>query len=807
MLVPVTKLGCRSLLGLVPVLCLGLAPSTARGEGMGQALVRNLDSPWAVHPLTDANGKVPLLVPLPAGTSGASLGLREMAPGVATAWMTPDEVAQFDELHPEIALSVGPPLRTMLEASGGWTGARAFRETTGGDGTGVAVGVVDTGIDLTHPGFRTADGHTRVAWLLTWGAPRGLHPEIEDAMGCNDPQQSPCAVYSADDIDAALSKKSLPDDMRDRIGHGTHVAGIAAGSGANPSGADPIFIGMAPKATLIIAAPTGSGGFPDPAVLRGASFVFDRAQAMGLPAVVNLSLGGDFGPHDGTSALETGLAALVGDGHPGRAIVVAAGNSGALYKIGEEGPAGIRTEVRVDDHAPARVPVLLPNTDGGQVYVWVGYRKGDDVSVGLEGPEGTWIPNVEPGDDVGYDDGAGTTASVFNNDPDRADSLNPNTHGAVISWSGKWTKNGSFAIDLAGHGDVSLWVTPTGAAANSGAYFPRATKAGTISTPATSPSLFAVGCSTNRLTWHSFDKTTIQVSDDFPVDSPCYYSSAGPTATGLPKPELLAPGGFVISALSTDADPRTVDGSIFDGSRDCPDGTQCYVVQDGYVVSAGTSMSTPHVAGAMALLLQRDPNLTQSSLTEILQASARYPTGTVPFESAVGAGSLSLEHALDVMPVESQTTAVPDGSKSWWLLGDETARPDPTFPVWATLELRLADGSIVSGLDEKKISVLVDGGRVVSGATRVRHGLFRFAVAGEAGSGGTTMRIEVLYDGVPIGTAKELPIGADPWIDSSAPTVEGGCTIGDAGSERAPGYAGLAAVGVLAFVRRARRNR
>ena len=49
---------------------------------------------------------------------------------------------------------------------------------------------------------------------------------------------------------------------------------------------------------------------------------------MGLPAVVNLSLGGDFGPHDGTSVLERGLSAFVGDDKPGRVIVVASGNSG-----------------------------------------------------------------------------------------------------------------------------------------------------------------------------------------------------------------------------------------------------------------------------------------------------------------------------------------------------------------------------------------------------------------------------------------------------------------------------------------------
>jgi subtilisin family serine protease len=777
-------------------------PGVAWADGPAQALARWLDSPRKVHPLADADGRIPVTVALEPGQSAADLGLRELVPGMAAARMTPDELAVFDELHPDVALRAGPPLRTMLDASGSWTGARAFRQSTGTDGKGAVVGIVDTGIDVTHPSFRAPDGHTRIAWLLTWGSPRGVHADVEAAMGCTDPSQAPCAVYSAADIDAILASGSVPVDLRDDVGHGTHVAGIAAGNGRNADGSKEQYVGVAPGATIVMAAPGHGGGFPDDVVVRGTKFVFDRADALGLPAVANLSLGGDYGPHDGTSPLERALESFVGDDKPGRAIVVAAGNSGALYKVGDVSPAGVRTAVHVEPHARVSIPVLLPNSTGGQVYVSIAYRKGDLVKVGLDGPDGTWIGDVPPGADAGYDDGAGTTASVINDETTKNSVLTADSSGAIVAWDGKWTQDAKFAVTLSGSGDVDLWVTATGQAGHEGAYFPHGTKAGTIAVPASAPGLMAVGCSVNRLTWTSFDGTPIEVAKELPPDSVCYYSAAGPTASGVPKPEILAPGGFVASALSVDADPRTQQDSIFDGATDCPHGAQCFVVNDNYVVSAGTSMSSPQVAGAAALLLARAPNLTQSELTDILQSAARKPTGTVNFDSQAGVGALDLTRALDVMAQEIPLDKAPAVDKSWWYVSDDTARPDPTAPVWATIELRRADGSIASGLDGKKISVLVEGGHVTKPVAKVRHGLFRFAVGAERGTGGGKLLVTVLYDGATIGETKVLDVATDPFIDTAKPTAVGGCAVGPSDASASASGGVLSALALVVAARR-----
>ena len=150
-----------------------------------------------------------------------------------------------------------------------------------------------------------------------------MHADLESAYGC-DGKDTACAVYAASDLDALLASNGNPPT--DDFGHGTHVASLAAGNGL--SSKVPTYIGMAPEATFVVArVAQANGDIDDADVLRAVKFVFDRAADLGMPAVVNLSLGSDFGAHDGSSALEGELSGMVGPDFPGRAIVVAAGNS------------------------------------------------------------------------------------------------------------------------------------------------------------------------------------------------------------------------------------------------------------------------------------------------------------------------------------------------------------------------------------------------------------------------------------------------------------------------------------------------
>jgi subtilisin family serine protease len=521
--------------------------------------------------------------------------------------------------------------------------------------------------------------------------------------------------------------------------------------------------------------------------------------------------------------LEKGLASMVGDDKPGRAIVVAAGNSGALYQLGEIGPLGIHTEVRVTPGAETRVPILTPSAKTGKGFVWITFRPGDEVSVGLDGPGGSrWIGLVEPRDEAGYKDGEGTTAAVINSLVNGKAPLTEDTNSAVVAFDGAWEK-GSFAIRLSGRGDAQLWVTGQGDVSPSrstGLLFERAVRQGTITVPASHPSLLAVGCTLNRVAWKPLKGPPIALAefageDDPQPDGMCYFSSAGPTPLGVAKPEISAPGGFVAAAMSADADPRKTPGGLFDAPG-CPTPDACYVTDERHAITAGSSMSAPHVAGAVALLFEEDlkrnhgiSTLTQARVIDVLQAGARYPTGRVLNERQLGVGELDLEGALSAL-ADEETASAPSMEKSWYVLASAYARPDPSWPVMGTVEIRREDGSVASGIDGTALELSVTGGLVVQPLTRVRHGLFRFAVAGARGTGGTKMVVDVRYAGRSIGAPRELPIGEDVWRSSGAMDATSGGCAWSSGEGRAAARSvaplGIAAASVLVGIGRRRRR-
>jgi hypothetical protein len=153
------------------------------------------------------------------------------------------------------------------------------------------------------------------------------------------------------------------------------------------------------------------------------------------------------------------------------------------------------------------------------------------------------------------------------------------------------------------------------------------------------------------------------------------------------------------------------------------------------------------------------------------------------------------------------TGLAPDLSKSWYTLSSPYARPDEAFPVWGTIELRHADGSLASGLDGTLLSVAVTNGVVVRPLVKVRHGLFRFAVAGAAGHVGEAMTVEVLYKNKGSLGVRSLPIGTDVWTADGVVDASGGCAISGA-TERAGWASGLVVTFglALAFARRRARR-
>jgi MYXO-CTERM domain-containing protein len=784
-----------------------IVPAARAGADMqlDSNFIESLSRPGSRHPLSDASGRLPLIVDLPPGTDARAMGWQPFAPGLASLRVAPSDLAAFEAAHPDARFSIWPRFRLLLDQSAKLNGTNAYRQalaaagsSRSGTGKGVVVGVIDTGLDVKHPDFRDASGKTRVAWLLDMSQPAiKKHPELETQFGCTDPMQTPCAIFDRNDIDAALADpQGLPP--KDVVGHGTHVASIAAGNGGG--GASARFVGGAPESTLIIAGVThgmleeGS----DADIANAARFIFDRADALGMPAVVNISLGGDFGPHDGTTPLEKSLAAMVGRDHPGHVIIVAAGNSGTLYEGDTpEQTLGIHTHARINSGFPARVPVLSPGTRGGpdisgSVFIWATFEKTSDVAVSIEGPRGMAIESVHAGHQASFSSvDSRLKAAIFNSVAQSDLPLTPDTHGAVIAWDGTWPAASEMTLRFEGEGLVDAWVETALDSSAEEAYFEVSSRDGTINVPATHPDLIAVGCTVNRTSWtdsegNDFDVSAAHGYDGLsPVDSTCYFSSAGPTATGVMKPEISAPGAFVAAAMSEAAVPGSGQDTIFDAPpRVCKKGNQCLVVDSGHALLSGSSMSAPQVVGAVALLLERDPSLTEPEILRLLQQGARRPTGIVGADYQLGVGALDVVGAMRAY--DARTAAVtrdPDPGASWMSLSDNYLHPDARWSVGGTVELRAGDGSLADGFDAHRLTVSASNAVITEPLSRVDAGLWHFAVTGSPDSGAGSVDVDVRFDGVSLGEQgtklsghRTLPVGADLWTAAGTARAYGGCS-------------------------------
>jgi subtilisin family serine protease len=189
---------------------------------------------------------------------------------------------------------------------------RANDQWTGTTGAGALVGVIDTGLDITHPDFRDDDGASRVAGSGTccWGARR----PPASPTACTAPQRHP--VGRGHGQQRLLSHRGLQwsRHARSRNGRRQWRRERRASSLA----------GVAPRAELLIVR-AGNGTFGEDRVIDGTVWIRQQAEAMGRPVVLNLSLGHQAGPHDGTLLFERMLDDMSG---PGFVVVAAAGNEG-----------------------------------------------------------------------------------------------------------------------------------------------------------------------------------------------------------------------------------------------------------------------------------------------------------------------------------------------------------------------------------------------------------------------------------------------------------------------------------------------
>lgn len=550
-------------------------------------------------------------------------------------------------------------------------------------GSGVVLGIMDVGFDVTHPGFYNgALSHTRISRFWDQLSPDSLGSSLY--VGADYRSEPEILAYGR-------SHDGLIET------HGTHTLGIATGTGY-----DTKYRGIAPDADVCAvsnAVDTDVPLIPENQLYKyttatdalGFKYIFDYAEETGKPCVISFSEG-SHESLDGEQQLyyET-LSRMTG---PGRIIVASAGNDGHynnyLHKaMGEE-----------------RNGFFIVSTNGRSGSVTAKSRSAFDVSVDAYFPDGkksktiSSVAVVSSADSLYADsvESGGqkvvfriqayrSAASADDTAYDLILSSSPSLPSLSLSFSGKDADVEVFSnglVFLSDSRDTSL----SGGEARS-----------CIGCPGAAPSVICVGATAYRQSYTGIDGVYHEYSwgRDGEVGR---FSSVGPTRYGLIKPDVVAPGTYVCSSMSSFYPEGSPDGEYIPsitswsqfGNRRYPWG-----------VLSGTSQSTPVVAGAIALWLEANPLLSPSDILDVFSktCSRRNFQQSTGKDNSAGYGEIDvyggLLHVLGFDGIAAVSMKNPSAMRMQISSGNVAflLSPDTPSPSDALLNIYALSGELV----------------------------------------------------------------------------------------------------------------
>ncbi len=457
-------------------------------------------------------------------------------------------------------------------------------------GKGVIVGVVDGGLDFTHPAFRTADrSELRLKRVWVQDGKGGTHP---DGYSFGNEYKTTESILAAETDYHYFS-------------HGSHVMNIAAGADKQDGN---VYYGVASEADLAFS------NFTDEStsIVDALHYLFKYADEAKQPMVVNMSLGSQMGPHDGTSLVDVAIDELVG---PGKIIVGASGNDGLVpvhaqktftsesnqmfmglaFKAETQGFCPI--DIWGEPGKTMKVNVVTVDKSTGKI---VYKSRTFDASKTYTGKVTLQKPYDQSS---GYFDIA-TGISPLNNKPNVRMTLN----------IGDFYPDKALAFIVTGEDGetVHAWTSSTYAV------FRQQTSA--MDEPDLTTSMCEIGgVAKGIISVGSYNTRKDVLLEDGTLSESAFadgelsqFSNRGPSVDGRMKPDISAPGSQIVSALNS-----------FGGYSEGLVATHTWGDKKYYYGSMlGTSMASPHVAGVIATWLGACPTLTPDNIRSIFSKTA-----------------------------------------------------------------------------------------------------------------------------------------------------------------------------------------
>lgn len=499
-------------------------------------------------------------------------------------------------------------------------------------GKGVIYGTVDSGIDFQHAAFKDDSGKSRIKMVYLPDALRkqaGAKANYPVSIG-DYSSTLRGYVYDTDGL-GSLTTGSTTDL------HGTHTASIAAG---NPYGSADYY-GMAPDADLIL---VDSPTLRDADIIDGVAFIFAEAAKQGKPAVVNLSLGSNIGPHNDMMSFNKLLNQLAG---PGRIICISAGNEGhASMWISKPVGATVSTIVTgtyaetmqsVDgdidiwgkDDKTFSMKLYARNTTTNKLYELYNSTKDNSKVVTSLRYFKRGTITVSLAHSLGNNNIAVQCSGVeLRSDYDLVMQLSGDSYVDAWGNNGAISFVGKEGTDyVAGSADMSL---------NTVACYDNAISVGSYNT-------------TPAFVWAGDGKVYGYPEEMLPRGEVSYFSSYGIDRDGRQHPTVLAPGAMITAAYNY----YCSNSKLTDKPEDM---VAQYDEKDGriqpYGADMGTSMACPAVSGIIALWLEQNPTLSPQDVKNIIGLTAMRDEYIAGDEKRSGMGKINALEGMKKVPTD-----------------------------------------------------------------------------------------------------------------------------------------------------------